>query len=100
MKKRLLLVAAMFCSVSLGSMAACSFLTPSDTSDCTHVYGNACDADCNECGDTRTPADHVYDGEGDRNCNECGDVRELNKYTVTFITDGGSEVAAQTVEYA
>ena len=55
-----------------------------------HTYDNACDADCNVCGDERTPADHVYDNEGDKNCNECGDERELNKYTVTFDVDGGS----------
>lgn len=43
-----------------------------------HVYDNACDADCNVCGATRTPAEqHVYDGEADAECNVCGATREL-----------------------
>ena len=60
---------------------------------CAHAYDNACDADCNLCGDTRTPADHVdtdsncecdecqaaldhaYDNACDADCNVCGDTR-------------------------
>lgn len=42
-----------------------------------HDYDNACDAECNECGDIRTPDDHVYDDEYDADCNVCGDVREV-----------------------
>ncbi|MBO5852583.1 MAG: metallophosphoesterase, partial [Clostridia bacterium] len=42
-----------------------------------HVYSNACDVDCNECGATRTPSDHVYDDEKDTDCNECGAIRVL-----------------------
>jgi len=40
-----------------------------------HVYSNNCDADCNECGEERTPADHVYDNACDADCNECGEGR-------------------------
>ena len=60
---------------------------------CAHEYDNACDADCNLCGDARTPADHVdantdcecdecqaaldhaYDNACDADCNVCGDTR-------------------------
>ncbi len=53
-----------------------------------HKYDNACDADCNTCGATRTPAAHTYgdwvvtkdatateDGERQRTC-ECGHVEK------------------------
>lgn len=36
-----------------------------------HVYDHACDADCNDCGATRTPAAHVYDDCSDVECNVC-----------------------------
>ena len=42
---------------------------------CKHVYDNACDADCNKCGEERTPAAHVYDHACDAACNECGATR-------------------------
>ena len=50
-----------------------------------HKYDNACDADCNVCGATRTPADHKYvesvvaaancgyDGMAKFTCSVCGD---------------------------
>ncbi len=50
-----------------------------------HTYDNACDADCNVCGATRTPADHKYvesivaaancgyDGMAKHTCSVCGD---------------------------
>ena len=50
-----------------------------------HTYDNACDADCNSCGATRTPADHTYGdwkvtveatkknaGSQTRSCTVCG----------------------------
>ena len=40
-----------------------------------HVYDNACDTDCNLCGETRTVADHVYDNACDTSCNVCGATR-------------------------
>ena len=49
--------------------------SPPDSSVCSHVYDNACDAVCNECGDERTAAEHVYDNEYDATCNECGGER-------------------------
>lgn len=36
-----------------------------------HAYDNACDADCNYCGETREVGDHVYDDDDDLICNEC-----------------------------
>ena len=36
-----------------------------------HKYDNACDADCNTCGDVRTPAEHL-DADGDYACDTCG----------------------------
>ena len=69
------------------------------SSACTHIFDNDCDADCNECGETRTPSEHVYDGEGDKDCNVCGDTRELDKFTVAFNVDGGEAVDSMQVEY-
>ena len=40
-----------------------------------HIYDNACDKDCNECGATRTPAAHAYVNACDKDCNVCGAVR-------------------------
>ena len=40
-----------------------------------HAYDNNCDSDCNECGYVRVPSDHVYDDDSDTECNECGHVR-------------------------
>ena len=42
-----------------------------------HIYDTNCDADCNECGATRTVPDHIYDNAYDPDCNECGEVREV-----------------------
>ena len=57
-----------------------------------HTYDNACDADCNVCAGTRTPADHVYgdwtttkeatrkeEGSEERICSVCGnkDVKAI-----------------------
>ena len=52
-----------------------------------HTYDNACDADCNLCGETRTPAAHVFGdwevtkeptetakGSRKRTCSVCGEV--------------------------
>jgi len=42
-----------------------------------HVYTNACDADCNVCGETREVGEHTYDDDTDAICNACGAVREV-----------------------
>ena len=41
------------------------------------AYDNACDADCNICGDVRVPAEHVYDDDKDGTCNVCGGDRVI-----------------------
>ena len=40
-----------------------------------HVYDNACDPDCNICGEQRDVEDHVYSNVCDRDCNVCGAIR-------------------------
>ena len=45
-----------------------------------HSYDNACDTDCNACGETREFV-HIYDNDSDLDCNICGYVRYLT-YTV------------------
>ena len=54
-----------------------SFAVITDEPKCNHVYDNACDVDCNECGEIREVEGHVYDNVCDADCNECGDVREV-----------------------
>ena len=46
------------------------------TLHCDHVYDNACDTDCNKCGEIRVTY-HVYDNACDTDCNVCGDIREV-----------------------
>ena len=46
-----------------------------ETAVLDHSYDNACDADCNACGDLRQVPDHVYDDDQDTDCNECGFIR-------------------------
>ena len=49
-----------------------------DNLECTdHIYDNACDADCNDCGVTREPP-HQYDDYKDAECNLCGHTREVS----------------------
>ena len=60
-----------------------------------HTYDNACDADCNVCGDIREVGDHAYtysvvasancgyDGMGKYTCSVCGD-----SYTVAISATG------------
>lgn len=43
--------------------------------DCEHIYDNVCDADCNKCGEERTPNPHVYDNDCDTDCNICTATR-------------------------
>ena len=54
-----------------------------------HTYDNACDADCNACGGTRTPSNHVYTANCDNTCNVCGAVRSVTggETTITFDAD-------------
>ena len=52
-----------------------------------HKYDNACDTDCNICGEVRT-TQHKYDNTCDTSCNVCGEVRTTqHKYDNTCDTD-------------
>ena len=65
--------------------------TPAD-----HVYDNACDADCNVCAATRTPAAHVYDNECvDADCNVCGATREVAGHKYTDECDAECNVCSE-----
>ena len=46
----------------------------------SHVYDNACDADCNICGEARVPGEHDYDNACDVDCNDCGEEREVGDH--------------------
>ena len=52
-----------------------------------HTYANACDADCNQCGATRVPADHEYDNACDTTCNVCGAEREVGDHVYDNACD-------------
>ena len=52
-----------------------------------HTYAGDCDADCNVCGATRTPAAHTYTADCDTICNVCGAERTVSvggQATITF----------------
>ena len=54
-----------------------------------HTYDNACDADCNACGNSRTPADHVYTADCDTVCDVCGAPRSVTaaaEATISFAS--------------
>ena len=63
-----------------------------------HLYDNACDADCNECGETREVGDHVYDNACDADCNECGDVREVGDHVYDSACDTDCNECGETRE--
>ena len=57
------------------------------TVTCLHTYDNACDKDCNVCGEERTPAEHHYDEVCDESCNVCGDTRVAEAHTYDNACD-------------
>ena len=57
------------------------------TGGCYHLYDNACDADCNVCGATRTPSAHAYDNACDKSCNTCGAVRTVPAHVFSNACD-------------
>ena len=75
--------------------------TPSvpETPTCTHVYDNACDKDCNECGAVRTVPAHVYTNACDKDCNVCLAVRTVPAHVYTNACDKDCNVclAVRTV---
>ena len=69
---------------------------------CEHTYDNACDADCNLCGEVREVGDHVYGdwivdveattnkaGSKHRECSECG-TKETEVIPMVFGFRGAS----------
>lgn len=60
---------------------------------CSHEYDNACDADCNICGETREVGDHVYDNANDATCNACGAVRQI----AAQVLSGGKTSVSEDV---
>ena len=52
-----------------------------------HVYANNCDTTCDECGTTREVGDHVYDNACDVDCNECDETREVGDHVYDNACD-------------
>ena len=53
-----------------------------------HTYDNACDKDCNVCGEIREVPDHVYDNVCDTDCNICSNERTVkHEYKITGAKD-------------
>ena len=77
MKKSLtsILIGCCLAIALIFSLASCS-------DECDHAYDNACDATCNECGETRAVGAHDY-SEADCNtpktCKMCGATDGQNK---------------------
>lgn len=61
---------------------------------CSHEYDNACDPNCNLCGEVREPADHVYDNANDATCNACGAVRQI----AAQVLSGGQTSVSEDVK--
>ena len=59
---------------------------------CVHTYDNDCDADCNDCGETRIPP-HNYAGDCDVDCDDCGEVREVETAHTPSADDHNCETA-------
>ena len=83
--------------------AACAVRCPDCSAALTatalHTYSNACDADCNLCGATRTPDEHRYDNDCDTDCNVCGATRTVgdHQYDNDCDTDCNACGATRTV---
>ena len=55
---------------------------------CTeHVYSNACDKTCDNCGRLRVAAEHIYDNDCDNVCNICGATRAVEPHVYDGICD-------------
>ena len=61
--------------------------TVPEDKECVHIYDNACDVNCNECGDIREVEDHLYDNACDIYCNECGKVRNVPNHVFDNACD-------------
>ena len=61
-----------------------------------HVFANACDADCDICGATRTPSAHVYDNACDATCNVCSATRTPDAHVYDNACDATCNVCGAT----
>ena len=67
------------CGLSASGTSGSSSGNSSSVVGCLeHIYDNACDTECNSCGQERTPSEHVYDNEYDTTCNVCGEERDVS----------------------
>ena len=57
-----------------------------------HTYDNACDADCNTCGEGRTPAAHESEN-ADGKCDVCGESFALSGGAIAGIAVGSAAAA-------
>lgn len=67
-----LLISGLLASLTAIGLVACG------EKEHTHSYDNACDVNCNGCGEEREVEPHVYDDICDESCNVCGAEREVN----------------------
>lgn len=74
--------------LKVGGSALREAVLVEDTLTLSHAYGNACDADCNLCGEIRETAGHSYDNTCDTDCNACGEVRDIEH---TYDNEGDEE---------
>ena len=61
-----------------------------------HVFANACDADCDICGATRTPSAHVYDNACDATCNVCSATRTPDAHVYANACDADCNICGAT----
>ncbi len=59
------------------SCSRCDYTTYEEIPATGHIYYNACDFDCNVCGEIREVPNHIYDNACDTNCNICSEQREV-----------------------
>ena len=103
MKKFIKIVLAALLIMSVGIAAvSCAEENEIDINDsCSHSYNNACDANCNECGEGRDVEGHVA-GADDKDCTtpvickNCGTVMTAGKTQHVVSADDGNCTTAVT----
>ncbi|MBO5655097.1 MAG: hypothetical protein J6S32_03595, partial [Clostridia bacterium] len=64
------------------------------TREVVHNFDNNCDAECNDCGITRTPSSHIYRNDCDNDCEICGDLRDVD-HVYSDICDTSCNVCGE-----
>lgn len=84
-KKQIIIMASIAAIVVIAAIVTTILLVGGK---CEHVYDNACDTTCNECGAERTIT-HTYDNDQDESCNICGATRvtEFHEHTYDNACD-------------